>query len=341
MDTQKTPHSITSGGRWTIEVRSTAQEVTPMTHEPAHKPGSEGSAQWYVVRSETNQRENNEDSFALFSFRPAFGQPPVFVLAVADGMGGHAYGEHASREALRKVSLSLFEQLSVERAINRLSDGEMISAGMLQAAAWSALEQANVYIQRMVQANKWGKSGSTIVLAVIMGSTAIVANLGDSALFHRRAQDRQLFKVTEDHTVASVLLRAGMITPEMARYHEGRSSLEFFLGAANLPREAPIRQVALAPGDLLLLCSDGVSGAVTQEQITDVLADPNDDLNHIADRLLQIGLAAGETDNQTLILWRHGGASGGAAEASSAIKKPNFRTVQLPDMAPTSDRVER
>ncbi|NJR17173.1 MAG: hypothetical protein HC785_16620 [Calothrix sp. CSU_2_0] len=72
----------------------------------------------YVVCSQTNERENNEDSFQVFSLTPTIGQKPITILAVADGMGGHAYGEHVSEQVLRKLSLSLFEQLIIESSLN-------------------------------------------------------------------------------------------------------------------------------------------------------------------------------------------------------------------------------
>lgn len=314
-----------------------------MGHEPDSRARPDGKElnPWYVVRSETNQRENNEDSFALFSFRPEFTQPPLFILAIADGMGGHAYGEHVSHEALRKVSLSLFEQLSFERSVNRHSTIEPLDVDMIAKALWSALEQANVHVQRMVQANKWGKAGSTIVVAAILGSAVVVANLGDSPLFHYQAQRRQLIKVTEDHTVAGVLLRAGMITPEMARYHEGRSNLEFFLGSPNLPREAALRRLVLTPGDLVLLCSDGISGVLEPDQIAAILADSKTDLDGMADSLLQMSQEAGETDNQTLILWRYGGPKDGADEILSPAKQSIFQTQRLPDDPLQGNKAEK
>lgn len=266
-----------------------------------------GSIPQCVVCSETNQRENNEDSFQVLTLTPALGEPPVVVLGVADGMGGHAYGEHVSREALRKVSLSLFEQLIVEPSINRLETLAPLDKEKLSQALLSALEQANAHVRRMVEANKWGKAGSTIVVAAILHDTAVVTNLGDSPLFHYEASSGQLRKVTEDHTVTGVLLRAGMITPEMARYHEGRSRLEFYLGGANFPGEAPVHHIALATGDLLLLCTDGVTGSLLPEQVAEIVANSGDDLTGMAQRLIQASCEAGETDNQTLILWRHHG----------------------------------
>lgn len=266
---------------------------------------SAGTTPRCVVCSETNQRENNEDSFQVFALVPGLGQHPIVVLAVADGMGGHAYGEHVSREALRKVSLSLFEQLTVEASLNCSEIASTLDAERIARALMNALEQANAHVRRMVEANKWGKAGSTLVVAALVRDTAVVANLGDSPLFHYQASSGQLRKVTEDHTVAGVLLRAGMITPEMARYHEGRSRLEFYLGCANLPAKAPIYHVTLADGDLLLLCTDGVIGSLLDKQVEEIVTESRDDLVGMARRLIQASQEAGETDNQTLILWRH------------------------------------
>lgn len=296
-----------------------------------------------IVRSETNQRDNNEDSFQILEIVPTFGRSPVTVLAVADGMGGHAYGEEVSREALRKVSLALFEHLAVEPSLNRLQPALAADFKTVSQALINALEVANAHIQRMVKANKWGNAGSTIVVAAILEDTAVVAYLGDSPMFHYQTRYRKLVKVTEDHTVAGVLLRAGMITPEMARYHEGRSRLEFYVGCSNLPREAPVHQIALTPGDVLLLCSDGVSGSLAEEQIAKILAESGGNLALAAEHLLQIARQAGETDNQTLILWRHSSSEASVSDVEEQersrdrvrdfeqVKGSAFKTIQQQD----------
>jgi protein phosphatase len=157
----------------------------------------------------------------------------------------------------------------------------------------------------MIETNKWEKAGSTLVIAAIFEDQLVVINLGDSPLFHYQSDTRQLTQVTHDHTIAGALLRANVITPEMAKHHEGRSRLEYFIGCDPLPKEATLYHKELRPGDLLLLCSDGVSGSLSAEQIRGILADPAGNLTLMAARLLQSALAAGETDNQTLILWRH------------------------------------
>ncbi len=261
--------------------------------------------QTYIVSSTTNQRETNEDSFQLFSLIPAIGQSLITVLAVADGMGGHAHGEEVSREALRKVSLALFEHLTVERSLNNLEKAPPLDTESLSQALLNALEQANAHVKRMVEANKWGKAGSTLVIAAILDDIAVVTNLGDSAMFHYQMSKGQLTKITEDHSVAGVLLRAQIITPEMAQHHEGRHRLEYYLGCPNLPPEPPVYQVTLALGDLLLLCSDGVSSSFSNEQMNKIFTEAGSNLSVIAEHLVMEARQLGETDNQTLILWQH------------------------------------
>lgn len=258
-----------------------------------------------VVRSEVNQRERNEDSFQVYELLTPAAPGGLRVLAVADGMGGHAYGEQVSREVLRTASRALFEQCVVLPTLNELVTPLKLDAQKISEILWHMLEEANARVQQMVRSNKWGKAGSTLVIAVILNTTLIAANLGDSPLFLYRQASQSLKKITEDHTIAGVLVRKKMITPEMARFHEGRSRLEFFVGADTLPKHAPVYQCTLSPGDLVLLCSDGISGSLAQDQLEHVISSSTGELETLADQLIEAALKAEETDNQTLILWRY------------------------------------
>lgn len=297
-------------------------------------PAGEHSPPVYVVRGEQNQRDDNEDSFQVLTLGGRPETPPLILLAVADGMGGHAYGEHASRETLRKLSLALFEQLVLEPGLNR-PDPSAPDVETVAAALRNAFEQASAHVRRMAEANHWGRAGSTVVAAVTWGDTAVVANLGDSPLFHYQARAGSLVQATEDHSVAGTLLRGGLISPAMARVHEGRSRLEFYVGCRELPRQVPIRQLTLEPGDLLLLCSDGVSAPLAEEKIAAILAAANGDLAGAADRLLAAALAAGETDNQTLVLWRHAG--GPRKSMGSEAPEPTTNRAEPAAATPSGD----
>jgi protein phosphatase len=260
----------------------------------------------YIVRSEVNQRENNEDSFLIYDLYLPANQQSLRVLSIADGMGGHAFGEDASREALRKVSLVLFEQLCVSLAMNDVGEARAVTIEDIVRVMKEAIEQANAHVLRMVRNNNWEKAGSTIAVAAILGTTAVVVNLGDSPVFHYQYSANTMKKVTDDHTVAGALMRRGKITPEMARHHEGRSRLDFFVGIEKLPHKLPIHTIELASEDLLLLCTDGVSGTLLNKQIEELLDAPNGELDVVAQRLIEAALLVGETDNQTLILWQQG-----------------------------------
>jgi protein phosphatase len=265
-------------------------------------PSGSSAQPQFVVRSETNQRDNNEDSFLVVSFSVGALAQPLYLLALADGMGGHEHGEHVSAQTLKKLSLSLFEQLITDNALNSPAPAVLTLAKLQQAIA-DAISQVNSYILRMVQANHWVKSGSTLVLAVVLANQAVVANLGDSPLFLFDAQTQSLKQITPDHTIAGILLQAGMISPEMARVHEGKNQLQYFIGCDDLPPELPLSTLNLQPGDQLLLCSDGINGSLELAQIENTLSHA-ENLDLAADQLLRLGQLNQETDNQTLILWQ-------------------------------------
>jgi protein phosphatase len=262
-----------------------------------------------AVRSDQNGRDNNEDSFQVFELSPAAGERPLTVLAVADGMGGHEHGEDVSHEALRTLSLWLFNELVGRPSVNRptfRTPPEPPAPETIARALTFGMERASERVRQMVKTNGWSKAGSTVVAAIVAPSGEVVAaNLGDSPLFHFRAAEGRLTQITDDHTVAGVLMRARMITPEMARVHEGRSRLELYLGVERLPDEDPVYVFRVEPGDLLLLCSDGLSGALAHAEIERVLSGAGDDLEPAAERLITQARASGETDNQTLVLWRY------------------------------------
>ena len=284
--------------------------------ETASRGGATSSV---VFRSRVNGRENNEDSFAVFEITVGGTGHRLTVLTVADGMGGHEHGEDASREAIRRLALTLFERLAIDRAVNVVDALPAMTLAECGKVLLDGVAVASHHVRRMVEVNRWGRAGSTIVVAIVAGDEAIVSNLGDSPLFYRPARDGKLVQVTDDHTVAGALQRAGLITSEMARHHEGRSQLEFYLGMSRAPSAQPLYHLRLATDDVLLLCSDGIAGALTIAEIERILADASG-LDAAADRLLASATEAGETDNQTVILWRHA-ATGAPCLPSGGVSR--------------------
>lgn len=252
-----------------------------------------------AARSQINGRAENDDSFLIC---PLAGKRPVTLLAVADGMGGYAHGKDVSREALRRLALILFESLVVERQLDSLAATALPDLDETENFLRSAVWQVNEYVKRMIRQNEWDKAGTTLVAAVLVERVAVVVNLGDSPLLHLRGGELQ--QISEDHSEAGQLLSAGLLTPAQAAHHGGRHRLEFYLGAEQLPVELAVRRITLSKDDLLLLCSDGVSGRLAVAQIEAVLRKARSGVQRPADQLLKLARAQGETDNQTLILWR-------------------------------------
>lgn len=258
----------------------------------------------FFAASETNGRDNNEDSFIIFHVVPAGSQQMLTCLAIADGMGGHEHGEFASSEALRRFSRSLFEQLSLEPALNTLKEGATPQE-LLESAVRQAVVDTNAHVRRIIEANNWGQAGCTLVAALMSGDEVIVFNLGDSPLFRYSAVEAELHRITTDHNEAGVLLRAGLITKEMARVHEGRSRLVYFIGMEQLPTDLSLHKISLVPGDRLLLCSDGISGELPEEHLQARIGQAGVPLVNIAAQLMNDARSLGETDNQTIIIWQH------------------------------------
>jgi protein phosphatase len=252
----------------------------------------------YVVRSEQNKRENNEDSFDCFWFSPRLAGDPLTVLMVADGMGGHEHGEDVSREALLAMKSYLIQHISYHNQAEA-----HLSLEGLQKVMAGALAHTNFLVQYMVEDQGWQQAGSTLVAALIWRDALIAVNLGDSPLFHFRLQTQNLEQVTQDHSVTGILTAHHLITPDEAMSHQYRGQLQYYLGCPYLPDEFPLYVRWLQPGDLVLLCSDGVSGLLSPPEIADTLAETSWTLEQRADRLLELALAKEETDNQTLILW--------------------------------------
>lgn len=235
------------------------------------------------------QRENNEDFFCYVEpeHEDEFLRKGRLAV-VADGMGGHAAGQVASRIAVETVRETYL--------------GDSVYSP--QEALIIGLRTAHDRIQREAsESAELDGMGTTCTAAAIIGRNLVFAHVGDTRLYLvRNGEIRQL---THDHSYVNRLLEAGMLTPEQAREHPQRNVLITALGAGDFgPADFPAEPVPLDEGDLLLLCTDGLSGLVRNEEMLDALMrfSPSEACN----RLVELAKSRGGPDNITLQVLRIG-----------------------------------
>ena len=234
-------------------------------------------------------RPHNEDAVDLF--RSDLGS---LVAVVADGMGGHQSGEVASRHAvqvIRRELRSLSPDSSTEEQKKRLSE---------------AVVKANAEVHQLAAGNEQYRGmGTTVIAAVVSESQVVLAHIGDSRAYI--LHDGGLYQLTEDHSLVNMLLKHGQITEEEARNHPHRNMIVKALGT-NTEVEADIIVTPWEKEDTLLICSDGLTGLVEERDIGLVLTS-DVPLSEQADRLVQLALDAGGTDNISLILIKNSGGT--------------------------------
>jgi protein phosphatase len=232
-----------------------------------------------------NYRENNEDAIETKQY------PDMTVAIVADGMGGQAAGEVASKRAIevvpRELKRNLAGALSHEQTKNVIR---------------KAVVQANEEIMELASLERDLKNmGTTIVMAVWRQGSSIlhIANLGDSRAYLIRG--KKLEQLTVDHSIAQALVEAKTISVAEARTHRYRNVLWKYLGSNEVGEGPEVKPVQIQAGDRLLLCTDGLSGVVSDEQLLNFLRD-HVDPQQCADGLGQLALDCGSKDNVSCIV---------------------------------------
>lgn len=215
-------------------------------------------------------RDHNEDSLAV--------RPPLFV--VADGMGGHAAGEVASEIAVQVIS----EKAPVAPDAEALGE---------------AVREANAAILRAAHEGRGREGmGTTVTAAMLEGERLVIAQVGDSRayLLHQGT----LQQLTRDHSLVADMIEAGQLTPEEARTHPNRSVITRALGSA--PDTQPdLYEINVETGDRLLICSDGLTTMLHDDEIEAILARCHDP-QRAAAQLVNEAIAAGGYDNVTVVV---------------------------------------
>jgi serine/threonine protein phosphatase PrpC len=239
-------------------------------------------------------RKMNQDSLAVFTAEDLEGLlDGLFV--VADGMGGKAGGEIASRVTVETVPAVVQEALT--------DSGEKASDGQIAEALREAIEAANEVVYKQARANPELRGmGTTCVAALIRNGSAIVGHVGDSRIYLLRSG--RLAQLTEDHSLVQEHVRAGEMSAEEARGSRFKNVITRAVGIAE--RVAPeIKMLELAEGDTLLLCSDGLTNMVSDRDIVRMLGQIPD-VQDACDELVEAALQNGGDDNITALVVRNG-----------------------------------
>lgn len=222
-------------------------------------------------------RSQNEDAYGIF--------PDLSLYIIADGLGGHAAGEVASK-------------MAVDIITSEIASASPSGADMQSIIEW-AIQAANSSI--LLKAEKDYKlqgMGTTVVVVAIRTDKAIVAHVGDSRAYLIR--DNIITQITRDHTVVEEYVRIGLLTDKDALYHPSRHMLARAVGTEGVAT-ADIESVRLQTGDTLLLCTDGLTNMLPDKEILQTVCELRPDAENITGRLIELANNSGGIDNITVI----------------------------------------
>ena len=237
------------------------------------------------------KRAHNEDSFYL---------PESERLAiVADGMGGHASGEVASRMAVETIS-GFFKATQEEQQLTwpfKMDKGHRYDVNRMV----TAIKLANLKIHEQAQKDpRCHGMGTTVVSALFVDEALVVGHVGDSRLYRRR--DGVFEQITEDHSLLNDYIKMKHLSPEEIAAFPHKNVIVRALG---MKASVQVDVIVDAPrlGDVYLLCSDGLSGMVPDGEIAAMMANESD-LDRVCDRLISIANGNGGLDNVTVVAVR-------------------------------------
>ncbi len=235
-------------------------------------------------------RSNNEDSIAV--------DESCGVAVLADGMGGYAAGEVASGMACDFIKSELGRWL--REASSNASDGDV------KRAMDICVDNANRAIFGAASSNPtYAGMGTTLVLAVFRSGRLLLGHIGDSRAY--RWREGQLQQITKDHSLLQEQIDAGILTPEQAQYAANKNLVTRALGVEDLVlMETHLHDIQ--SGDIYLMCSDGLSDMLRDQQIAEVMA-AHTSLPDMGAALVAAANDAGGRDNIAVVLVRAQGAA--------------------------------
>ena len=233
-------------------------------------------------------RPFNEDYHRVWQFPVPRGT--LYLYAVADGMGGAAAGEVASKTAVEVLddAFSLYAE--------QLSDGaRVVSVGTVID---KALRLANRRVHQAAESEGRRGMGTTLTCLAILDGRAYLGHVGDSRAYLFR--DGEIFQLTKDHSWVEEQMEQGLLTPEEAQHHEWKNLITRALGTR--PQVvADLIESDVQAGDVFVLASDGLHGQVQPQEIAEELRRTRD-RQHVVDYLIALANDRGGPDNITLVI---------------------------------------
>jgi len=245
----------------------------------------------YAAASDAGRvRKNNEDAFIA--------DPALGIFAVADGMGGHASGEVASRMAVDLLRESI-ARASQERKSSLAEDHTAVLSSPANVLI-NGFRLANQRIYRSSQEKKEYKGmGTTLVAIYFTNSSSTVAHVGDSRLYQIRGPFIE--QVTEDHSLVWEEYKQGLIAKEALSSSPHKNIITRALGLQPTV-DIEVKEIDPQPGDCLILCSDGLSDMVQDEEMLGAVNKDSENLHRACDELMRLANTRGGKDNITLLL---------------------------------------
>lgn len=230
--------------------------------------------------TDVGQRRSTNQDFVYASEEPVGNLPNLFV--VADGMGGHRAGDFASRYTVEVI----LKGVRADRERNPIR----IIRKAIETANLKVLEKAN-------SSDELAGMGTTVVAATVIGHYIYVANVGDSRLYLIRDTIEQ---ITKDHSLVEEMVRIGEINREQARNHPDKNIITRAVGVSSRVR-IDFFDIKLEHGDIILMCSDGLSNMIEDDEIERIIKEGSD-LPEIALELIGEANQNGGKDNIAVVL---------------------------------------
>ncbi len=241
------------------------------------------------------KRKHNEDNLLL----DVNGESEEGLFIVADGMGGHAAGEVASKITVDTVGEFIAATRQKEEATWPFKYNHELHFNSNRLAV--AIEKANERVMAAVAAQPWLKGmGTTVVAGLLDGKILSLAHVGDSRAYLYRGG--QLSRLTDDHSWVHEQVAAGILTEDEAKSHPLKNVVTRALGGG--PSVSPdLQELSFESGDVFLFCSDGLTTMLSDEEIRDAVASEGDP-KALCERLVQTANDKGGVDNITVVIAR-------------------------------------